>query len=179
LLCSFFPGICLPDDQNLLAESRAFRDKILARTSRGQRYTQLYYKFSSEAVSTLMLNPMLILRSRDVLERYRPVLESMIKGERVSLSKGDIEEIDGFLNSFAAKGSPELRDTLRALSEDLRDPQVHAEFNITIIDGPMRDLPQRDEVQTVKQTGMVLTPIGLLLFCAYAVRRRRNNERSR
>ncbi len=54
-----------------------------------------------------------------------PVIGSMAKGEQVALTEGDLQEIEGFLRSFAAKGSPELRETIRGLSEDLRNPQVH------------------------------------------------------
>ena len=176
LFCKYLPSSC---PQGTLTEARDFRDQVLAKTPRGQRYTQLYYKFSTEAAGLVMLNPMLVLRSREMMERYMPIIKSMAGGDQVTLTMSDLNDIEGFLNSFAQKGTPEFRQVIKALCEDLRDPQVHAEFNITIIDGPMRDLPPRDEVQTVKQTGMMLAPIGLLLFCRYAVRRRRNNERRR
>ena len=172
LICSFFPGVCQDDGQRMVGQSRAFRDEVLAKRQRGRRYTELYYRFSTEAVNIIMLNPMLILRSRDILERYRPVLESMTRGEHVSLTDGDIEEIDSFLNLFAAKGSVELRDTLKVLSDDLHDPQVHEEFNIIITEGPKRELPGQSAVQTVQQTGMTIAPIGLLLVCLRAVRLR-------
>ncbi|MCI0489287.1 MAG: SBBP repeat-containing protein, partial [Blastocatellia bacterium] len=159
-------------------QSRSFRDKVLAKTPRGQRYTQLYYKFSTEAVGLMMLSPSLILRSRDIFERYKPVIGAMVKGEPVTLTQGDIEEIDGFLNAFASKGSSELRETLKGLCEDLRDQQVHREFNITVTDGPKRELPAQGTVQSIKQTGMIIAPLGLLLFCFYRVIPRRKEAKT-
>ncbi len=176
LFCKYLPSSC-PD--GTLSEARDFRDQVLAKTPRGQRYTQLYYKFSTEAAGLVMLNPMLVLRSREMMERYMPIIKSMASGDQVTLTMSDLDDIESFLNSFAQKGTPELRESLKGLCEDLRDPQVHAEFNITITDDPKHESPPRDEVQTVKQTGMMLAPIGLLLFCSYAARRRRNNQRRR
>jgi len=174
LICRVFPSACAG---GALSLSRRFRDEALAKTPRGQRYTKLYYQFSSEAVQIVMLNPMLILRSRDIFERYKPVIESMVKGEPVALTQGDIAEIDGFLNTFAAKGSAELRETLKGLCEDLRDTQLHTEFNITITEGPKRQLPAQGTLQNIKQTGMMIAPLGLLLFCIYRVGPRRKDAK--
>ena len=176
LICSFFPGVCQDDDQSTLGQSRAFRDKVLARSQRGQRYTQLYYKFSTEAVSTLMLNPMLLLRSREVMQRYMPVIKSMVRGEQVSLSQGDLDEIDSFLKTFSQNGSQEFRETLTGLSHDLRDPQVHSDFNITVTEGPRRELPAKDTLRSIRQTGSMMAPIGLLLFFLYRLRQSRKAE---
>ncbi len=177
-ICVFFPSSCLEQDSPALTMSRSFRDDVLAESPRGRRYTRLYYQFSSEAVQMMVLNPMLILRSRDILERYRPVLESMIKGEQVTLTRGDIEEIDSFLNAFAQKGSPELRESLKGLCEDLRNPQIHTEFSITINEGSKREMPAQGSVESIKQTGMMIAPLGLFLLCFYAVRPRRRDPRT-
>jgi hypothetical protein len=180
IFCYFFPRVCsiVPHPGSPLSVARGFRDQVLAQSPRGRLYTQLYYEFSSEAVSIAMLNPSLILRSREILERYKPVLESMIKGEQVSVTEGDIEEIEGFLNSFTQKASAELRQSLKGLCEDLRDPQVHSQFNITVTKGPKRELPARDAVESIKQTGMMITPMGLLLLSIYAVRPRRKKTKA-
>src|SRR4029079_11341093 len=103
-LCGTFPRFSFCSD-SLLSQSHEFRDQVLARTSRGQHYTQLYYKLSPEAVGIMMLNPMLVLRSREVMERYMPIVSSMLKGEPVTITRGDLTEIDGFLRGIAEKGS--------------------------------------------------------------------------
>lgn len=157
--------------------SRNFRDDVLAKTPRGQRYTQLYYKFSTEAVAIIMLNPMVVLRSREVMERYMPVVQSMVSGEQVTLTEGDIEEIDGFLRSFAEKGGPEFRETLKGLREDLRDPQVHREFNITVTEGAKRELSGKSGFQPARQTSLMIAPLGLLLFAFYRMKLGRSRTR--
>ena len=164
LMCGLLPGFCPGLDDGPLSASRKFRDNVLDKTPRGQRYTRLYYQLSNEAVGIVMLNPMLVLRSRDVMERYMPVIQSMARGEQVTLTEGDMEEIDGFLRSFGEKGSPEFRESLKGLREDLRDPQVHGEFKITVTAGPKRALPEKSYLQSGKQASLMIPPFGLFLF---------------
>jgi len=52
----------------------------------------------------------------------------------------------------------------------LRDPQVHSEFNITVTEGPRRELPAKDALRSIRQTGSMMAPIGLLLFFLYRLR---------
>jgi hypothetical protein len=139
--CRAFPAVCGVKASNILALSRSFRDHTLAQTQRGKAYTETYYRFSPEAVQIMMLNPILMLRSREVIERYKPVLESMVNGEPVTLTRGDLDEIDGFLNSFAAKGSPDFRQAIQRVCNDLHDPKAHEEFGISVTEGPKREMP--------------------------------------
>jgi hypothetical protein len=157
LICAFFPGSCgvFQDPANnsaptsIVATSRKFRDVKLARSVRGQHYVQLYYRFSTDTVQTMMFNPMLMLRSREILERYQPAVEAMARNEPVTLTSGDVDEIASFLGSFAAKSSPELRKAIESVSRDLHDPEVHREFGINVVDGPIRELPQRRQLQSI------------------------------
>jgi hypothetical protein len=123
----------------------------------------------------MMFNPMLLLRSREIIERYKPVIQAMANREAVSLTRGDLDEIDGFMNSFGAKGSPELSEAIKGVSHDLRDPRMHAEFGITVTHGPKRELPAREHFQTVKQMGSLTLFFGLgglVLFAATGNRRK-------
>jgi Calx-beta domain-containing protein/beta-propeller repeat-containing protein len=158
-----------------LSTARSFRDNFLAETARGRSYTELYYQFSTEAVQIMMFNPMLMLRSREIIERYKPVIQAMANRQAVTLTRGDLDEIDGFMNSFGAKGSPELSEAIKVVSHDLRDPQMHAEFDITVTDGPKRELPAHDQLQTIKQVGGITLFFGLgglVLFAATGNRRK-------
>ena len=165
LICAFFPGACgIPEEfpegtssTSMLESSRKFRDVKLASTSRGQNYTTLYYTFATEAVQVMMFNPMLMLRSREVLERYTPVVEAMSRNERVILSDGDLDEIDGFISSFAEKSGVEMRETIELLRRDLRDPQVHREFNITVRPGQKREVSKTYLIQMINEIGGVFT----------------------
>src|SRR5260370_41508952 len=96
-----------PGGEGTLGAARSFRDRVLARTSRGQDYTRFYYQFSSAAVQFRIFNPMHLARSHQIIERYKPVIQSMTNDEPVTLSRRDINELGAFLNSFAQKGSPE------------------------------------------------------------------------
>lgn len=132
---------------------RAFRDSKLAASERGRQYSRLYYKFSSEAVRMMMLNPMMVLRSQKMIESYLPIVRDMVAGENVTLTEADLDEIDGFLNSFASKGSPELKQTIKGLCEDLRNPRVHREFGVTVTSGPRRAMAAHNQTMQIKQAG--------------------------
>ena len=173
-VCQLFPAQCGPQ----MEQARTFRDKVLTRSERGRHYTQLYYKLSTEAVALLLLNPSLALRSRDILVKYKPLLDSMLQGQEITLSRGDLQEIESFLNAFAVKGSPDLKETVERLREDLNDPLLFTEFKITITDGPPRELPTQGIPETIKKTGVMILPLGLLLFCIYRARSRNDKARS-
>jgi hypothetical protein len=158
------------DAETTLSAMRSFRDSKLAASKRGREYSRLYYKLSSEAVQQMLLNPMMILRSQEMIGRYTPVLRDMNEGRDVTLTQGDLDEIDGFLNYFASKGSTELKQTVKRLSEDLRNPEVHKELGITITPGPKRDLPARSPMLSLNQTTMLF---GLLAGALFLIRWRR------
>jgi hypothetical protein len=165
-ICPFeFSTAETPEAEATLKAARNFRDDVLLQRPRGRTYTQLYYGFSSEIVQLMMFNPLLMLRSREIIERYKPVIQAMASGEQVTLTEGDLQEIDNFMKAFAAKGSLELQETVTGLCEDLRDSQVHQEFDITITDGPRRELPAQSDVRFIGQLGLMIAPLGLGLFC--------------
>src|SRR5262245_47349430 len=138
-VCRVLPIACGFPVSNMLGTSRQFRDQVLSKSERGQRYTRLYYDFSSEIVQQMIFHPSLVLRSMEIKERYLPVIEAMVKGKDVTLTEGDLEEIDGFLNAIAARGSRELQETIKGVRADLRDPRIHAEFRVKVTAGPNRE----------------------------------------
>src|SRR5262245_9022280 len=138
-VCRILPIACAPPGSSLLGTSRQFRDQVLSKSERGQRYTRLYYDFSSEIVRKMIFHPSLVLRSLEIKERYMPVIEAMVRGKDVTLTEGDLEEIDNFLNSIAARGSRELQETIKGVRADLRDPRTHAEFRVKVIAGSKRE----------------------------------------
>jgi len=153
--------------ESTLDNLRQFRDSRLAKSKRGQRYSQLYYRFSSEAVQMMMLNPMMVIRSQQMIERYMPVLEDMTAGRDVTLTEGDLAEIDSFLSYVSAKGSRELQETVKGLKKDLRNGEVHREFGIKITPGARRETPSRGGILSMKQAGTVTAFFGLLAFLGY------------
>jgi hypothetical protein len=173
IICAYFPAACPSlTPPSTVNEVREFRDQLLAKTSRGQNYTRLYYQAADEAARILTLNPMLLLRSSEILQQYKPVLEAMSRGEQVTLSEGDVEEIENFLNSFAEKGSPELRQSIERVRHDLRDAQVRKEFNINVIKGEKRQSSSSRLSGRKLATGFALV-LGFCPLVAFGYRRRR------
>ncbi len=109
-----------------------FRNDVLSRTQQGQVYTQQFYRFSPEGVDLLTSNPGLFLRSQEKLAVYKTVIQSIIDTGEATLTQADLNAIDELLLSFAAKGSFPLRQAIGQLRQDLRDPQVLAEFGVRI-----------------------------------------------
>src|SRR5262245_65697725 len=87
----------------------------------------------------MIFHPSLVLRSLEIKERYMPVIEAMVRWKDVTLTEGDLEEIDNFLNSIAERGSRELQDVIKGVRSDLRDPRTHAEFRVKVTAGPKRE----------------------------------------
>jgi hypothetical protein len=159
LICRFFPAAC--GIVGLIDVSHSIRDKVLARSDRGRRYTSLYYQFSREAVGIMLSNPMLLLRSRDILSRYKPVLEAIVAGEQVSLAPEDLDDIDEFLTAFSRAGSPQLQTALDGLRRDLKDPAVQGEFNISIVKAPKREAGGVRSLPGIKFRQVPWTLLGL------------------
>jgi hypothetical protein len=154
----------------------AFRDDVLARSPRGRAYTKLYYDHASEAVRIAMLNPVLILRSREILERYKPVIQSMVNGQGATFTDGDLDEIDAFITSFAERGSSELLETVRELRNDLRNPDAHREFGIRVIKGSKRELSGTLDLHRIIYTSAGLSGLFGVLAIGVLITKRRGRR---
>jgi hypothetical protein len=122
-----------PNEAETLALLHRFRDEVLSQTTRGQQYTRLFYQFSGEAVSLMLRNPELLWQTQDALERFAPVVQSIVENGGATVKQVDLQDVDQLLTAFAAAGSPTLRRTLDQLKRDLRDRRVQAEFGIAVI----------------------------------------------
>ena len=111
---------------------RAFRDTVLSATPQGRRYTDLYYRFSGEAIRAALFDPSLLWKTHGMLKRYRPLLQSVINGQGATLSEQDLADMDGLLRAFGSRASPEMGSAIQELRRDLRDPNLRREFGITL-----------------------------------------------
>jgi hypothetical protein len=111
---------------------RAFRDSILAQTPLGREYSELYYRFSGEALRQALFHPTLLWRLRSVVDRQQPLIESMLNGQEAIATEADLDAIEGLLESFSVGASPEFAKALRRLKGDLRDPKVHSQFKVKV-----------------------------------------------
>jgi len=149
---------------------RGFRDNVLAKTGRGKKYTDDYYVYAGEITRLMIFNPSLLFRSKDVIERYQPVLESVLRRERAKAEQertgvtaspvdleptvvfdSEIDDVTELLAAFSAKASGGLRETLGDLQRDIKDSQVQAEFGVRIEHGEKRPLPGKSTLETISK----------------------------
>jgi hypothetical protein len=121
-----------PNEADRLTLLYRFRDKVLAQTLRGQQYTRQFYQFSDEAVGIMLSHPDLQLQAQEALERFAPVIQSLVDRGRATVSRADLLEVDQLLTTYATVGSPTLRQTLEQLRRDIRDRRVQTEFGIMV-----------------------------------------------
>jgi hypothetical protein len=81
----------------------------------------------------MMLNPMLLVRSREILARYKPVIADLASGREITLRRADLDEIEAFLAAFGDRSSPELREAIREACRDLRDPEVQSDLRFRVV----------------------------------------------
>ncbi len=122
-----------PLKNSIISSARRLRNEVMGATSRGQLYTRLYYHFSPEVMKLALSNPKLLLHAAQLLNRYLPVMESLVNSKAASLSEADLTEVESLIEEFAVGASPEFLTTLHQLKKDLHDPWVHREFNLRVI----------------------------------------------
>jgi len=150
--------------------SRHFRDEVLAQTPRGQKYTQAYYRFAGEVVELLVLNPRLLWRTSQALDRYKPIMQTLVsraeattesaQRAEISVSPQDLEAVDDLLKDIEAGAGQQLRQTLAEIRSDLRDPQAQAEFGVKVMPGDLDlpSLPNDDGANSPMQSASTYPP---------------------
>ena len=108
----------------------AIRDKVLATSPAGQRYTRLFYAHAMEGAWLVLRNPGLRARTRAMVERFLPALQAMIAGQKVRVSPGDVAAADSLLQAFADKASSTLRADIRAVQAELRRGTLLRDFGV-------------------------------------------------
>ena len=150
-----------------LDQFRGFRDEVLGKTERGKKYTHHYYEYAGEITKLLIFNPSLFFRSRDVVSRYQPVVESVLRRERAKAERErtgetavpydleptvvfdtEIDDVTELLAAFSEKASGSLGETLDELISDIRNPEVQAEFGVRLERGAKRPLPGEERSST-------------------------------
>ena len=162
-----------PEAQSKLDAMRVFRDSKLAKSERGREYARLYYRFSPEAARLVMFNPMLLLRSQEMIERYTPLINDITQGKAGVLTEGDLNEIGTYLDALAGNASPELGTAIKNLREDLNSPHVHQELGIRIMPGQRRNLSSRPSIQGISGSVVLLGGLAGLVLYGLGTRRRR------
>ena len=92
----------------------------------------------SEARERERLATQIRARTRELLDRYEPVIDSLRRDGRAAVASQDLDHVEAFLTRVEASSGPGLAGTLRELRRDLRDPQARAELGIEVRE-PVRD----------------------------------------
>ncbi len=119
--------------QTTLDALYSLRDRVLARTAQGQRYIQLYNENSTEATLLLLRNYRLLLQARELLNRFTPVVQSMTASAPVTVTQGDVQAADQFLQSMSGLWiSEKMKSAIEQVRRDLRSSAVQAQFNVNV-----------------------------------------------
>jgi hypothetical protein len=110
----------------------AFRDEVLASTSTGQRYIELFYKHAEEGLWLMLSYPELLSYTRTLLERFLPTIQAILAGQLTMMTSADVADVEVLLEAFAAKASPKLQADLRAIQEELQQGTLLEQFGIRI-----------------------------------------------
>src|SRR5439155_17814723 len=198
-------GLCpfsLAGPQSPASRSLAygFRDGVLANTDRGRKYSETYYQNAGELVRLLLFNPRLFSRLSESLQRYQPVMQSLVDREQsvaarmssssqadssawiatrqqqlISVTQAELNDVDDLLNSLSNAGASEsLRNSIQQIRRDIHAPAVQTEFGISVVPGEIRALPGAASLQRYQLFGG-LSVFGLFAvfgFCAVGGRKR-------
>ena len=103
---------------------RYFRDEAVARDKVVRNYVSLLYRNSSEVAGVFIKYPLLCRETRELVEALLPSIESFFETEKLILTAAQKDTVETFLNTFEAKGSPELKGIIQNFRKDLRDGRL-------------------------------------------------------
>jgi hypothetical protein len=127
----------------LVALGHRFRDQVLAETSVGRTLTQMYYRFSDEAVQIATRSPGLMLDTARLLSELAPRLEELVVNGRTTIGLSDLSRIDRLLEEYAAGAGDEMREAIATIRGKIADPEVQRKHGVYVRTPGERPAPQR------------------------------------
>ena len=122
-------------DNNEVNTLRGFRDEVLTKNLKGERYVNLYYSPQAiEALFILFFNPELKVCMNKVVKESIPAIQSLLKGEKALVDFEIIEEIEVFLEEFEKEASPNLRKIIDTIRRDIKKGDLFEEFGFSILE---------------------------------------------
>ena len=110
---------------------RSFRDQVLARNSRGEELSRLYYEHTGELAAIILGDRDLYKEVLDVALQLIPALESTLQGSVLSIDSDAGNIIDVICVKIAQKARPDLRKAVEKMREDLRACRLQRELGLT------------------------------------------------
>jgi hypothetical protein len=114
------------DREQKLSLLRAFRNQLVARNEVVRHYVSLLYQHSSEVAGIFIKNPLLCLEISKLVEALFPSIESFFETEQLSLTAGQKDTVESFLNQFALEAPPALQGIIQNLRKDLKGGSLFA-----------------------------------------------------
>jgi hypothetical protein len=116
-----------PTNGEIIGALHSFRDEVLATTSEGQHYIDLYNQFSPEVALILATDSELRTEVQEFLADALPAIQSTLPGtaSEVTLSNDLIDQAEAISEDIANAGSDELQDAIDTIWNDIdSDEQV-------------------------------------------------------
>ncbi len=120
-------------DENL-SLLRAFRDTTLRPHSMGNDYVNLLYENSDEIALFFLKNSSLSAKARNLIHEILPRIKSAAEGEKLRLSRHDLDGIEFLLSQCEPEASPQLRLAIRKCRKALRERTVFKQLGIAVVD---------------------------------------------
>lgn len=138
-------------------------DEILSQTPEGQHYIELYYANGPEIIQLLSNDPTLKDEAIATLQLWEPNLQALVDGQggNVTITSGQVQAVQTFLDHLYAAGSPALRQTIddeqaaKPLERTIGLPMNQASVYLAAYQGPPTATPTQTSTPTVTPT---LTP---------------------
>ncbi len=122
-------------DNNEVNTLRGFRDEVLTKNLKGERYVNLYYSPQAiEALFILFFNPELRVCMNRIVKESIPAIQSLLKGETALVDFEIIEEMEVFLEEFEKEASPNLKKIIGIIRRDIKTGDLFKEFGFSILE---------------------------------------------
>lgn len=100
---------------------RQFRDKVLARSEKGRRLTEAYYKYGNVLIEAFEKNPGIEVFATEILVKTIERLAKTLGSDEEILTDEISADIDILIDELdAVVASPELKKTMRQIKRDMR-----------------------------------------------------------
>jgi hypothetical protein len=135
-------------------------DEILSQTPQGQHYIDLYYGHGVELTELLTNNVELRNEAIATLQLWEPNLQALVDGQggSVTITSGQVQTIQTFLDHLYTMGSPELRQTIddertiKPLEQTIGLPMNQASVYLVDHQGPPTAAPTETSTPTLTPT---------------------------
>ena len=108
------------------------RDEILAQTSEGRSFIDLYNTYSPEVVQLVQADPSLATEARSLIQLWTPSLQALVdgNGDQAVITAEQINAAMDFADHLSVNASPELKQAIaQTLAQHPLDPLINKTMN--------------------------------------------------